>query len=158
MIQFRTDNKMKRIGIKALIILVFLYGIGKAEDARTKNPMILHPEQYIKITDWSFYVASRVAIIHHVTIENTSDIAYKNVEVRVRYYSMSYPNYGTQIGGETGILQVTLPPHSKKTYLEGGAVLGSGSSLFHADNIEVLGAVPLTDEEVPIKKSPKLNL
>jgi hypothetical protein len=147
---------MKRIGIKTLIILILLYGIGKAEEAETKNPMILHPEQYIKITDWSFYVASRVAIIHHVTIENTSDIAYKNIEVRVRYYSTSYPNYGTQVGGETGILHLTLPPHSKKSYLEGGVVLGSGSSLFYADNIEVLGAVPLTDKDN--KGFPKLEL
>lgn len=149
---------MKRMGIKALIILILLYGIGKAEEAGTKNPMVLHSEQYIKITDWSFYVASRVAIIHHVTIENTGDIPYKNIEVRVRYYSMSYSNYGTQVGGETGILYVTLPPHSKRTYLEGGAVLGSGSSLFYAGNIEVVGAVPLTDEEHSIKKSPKLEL
>ncbi|MGE5444093.1 MAG: hypothetical protein ACM3SR_05740 [Ignavibacteriales bacterium] len=149
---------MKRIIIKALIMLILLYRIGKAEEAGTKNLMILHPEQYIKVTDWSFYVASRVAIIHHVTIENTGDVPYKDVEVRVLYYSMSYSNYGTQVSGETGILHVTLPPHTKKTYLEGGAVLGSGSTLFYADNLEVLGAVPLTDEKQPIKKSPKLEL
>ncbi len=149
MIQFRVNDKMKRIGIKALIILILIYGVGKAQEAGTKNPMILHPEQYIKVTDWSFYVASRVAIIHHVTIENTGDIPYKDIEVRVRYYSTSYSNYGTQVGGETGILHVTLPPHTKKTYLEGGAVLGSGSPLFYAGNLEVLGAVPIMDKEFP---------
>jgi hypothetical protein len=106
--------------------------------------MVLHPEQYIKITDWSFYVAwNGGAIIHHVTIENTSDIAYKNIKVRVSYYSQSYSNAGTEIGGEMGILPVTLSPHSKKTYLKGGAVLGLGSNGMYAGDIEVLGAVPL---------------
>ncbi|MER3447773.1 MAG: hypothetical protein C4291_13480 [Candidatus Dadabacteria bacterium] len=148
---------MKHIGIKALIILILLYGTGKAEEARMKDSMILHPEQYIKITNWSFYVASRVAIIHHVTIENRSDIGYKDIEVRVRYYSTSYSNYRTPVGGETGILHITLPPHTKKTYIQGGAVLGSGSSLFYADNIEVLGAIPLTYGG-QIKRFPKLEL
>jgi hypothetical protein len=134
---------MKHITIEALVIFSLFCAIVRAEEIGTQNPMILHPEQYIKITDWSFYVASRVAIIHHVTIENTSDIAYKNIEVRVRYYSTSYSNYGTQVAGETGILHITLPPRSKQIYLEGGAVLGAGSSLFNADNIDVLGAVPL---------------
>ena len=137
---------MKLITIKALILLSLFYTIGQADNAVTNESMILHPEQYIKITDWSFFVPfGKVAIIHHVTIENNSDIAYKDIKVRVSYYSGSYSNYGTKIGGETGILPITVPPHSKKTYLEGGSVLGSGSSLIYAGNIEVLGAIPLTE-------------
>jgi len=137
---------MKHIRIRALVLLLTLLCVsGKAEEVKTTNPMILYPEHYIKVADWSFYVAFRTAIIHHVTIENTSDIAYKNIQVRVLYYSTSAPHYGTQVGQEIGVLPITLPPHSKKTYLEGGFVLGSGSSLFYADNIEVLGAVPVLD-------------
>jgi hypothetical protein len=136
---------MSRIIINALI-LVGLFGItGKAEEVDPRDLMIRHPELYIKITDWSLYTAFRTAIIHHVTIENTGDITYRDIKVRVRYYSTSSSNYGTMVSQETGVLRVTLPPHSKGTYLEGGAVLGSGSSLFNADNIEVLGAIPIPE-------------
>ncbi len=137
---------MKLILLNALIILSLFYTIGQADNAVTNESMILHPEQYIKITDWSFFVPfGKVAIIHHVTIENNSEIAYKDIKVRVSYYSGSYSNYGTKIGGETGILPITVPSHSKNTYLEGGSVFGSGSSLMYAGNIEVLGATPLTE-------------
>jgi uncharacterized caspase-like protein len=117
--------------------------IPKKEESETKSLMIQHPERYIKIIEKSFYVAwNGTAIIHHVTIENTSDIAYKNVKVRVSYYSES----GAEVGGQTGILPITTAPHSKKTYLDGGVVLGMGSSGMHVGDIEVLGAVPLTGE------------
>jgi len=141
---------MKRIVINALILFSLFYTIGKTEEVETTNPMILHPEWYIKITDWYLYVpvVSAVAIIHHVTIENTSDIAYKNIKVRVRYYSTSPSNYGTEISRETGVLPVTLPPHSKKTYLKGGFPLGAGSGGMYADNIEVLGSVPLLEKGI----------
>ena len=129
-----------RIAIKALIFLGLFCAVGRADEPEVINPPISHPEWYIKITDWSFYVAwGGEAIIHHVTIENTSDVAYKNIIVRVRYYSLTY---GTQVGGETGILPVLVPPHSKNTYLKAGTVLGSGSNIFRAGGIEVLGATP----------------
>ncbi|HLE25005.1 MAG TPA: hypothetical protein VI935_05075 [Thermodesulfobacteriota bacterium] len=137
---------MKTIAISGLILFTLFNLAGLSEETETPNTITMaqHPEWYIKITDWSFYATRGVGIIHHVTIENTSDIAYKNVEVRVHYYSTSTSNYGTEIGNETGVLNVVLAPHSKKTYLEGGAVFGAGSSLFNADNIEVLGALPAT--------------
>lgn len=135
---------MKTIVISGLMLFTLFNLSGLNEEKETPISMVQHPEWYIKITDWSFYATRGVGIIHHVTIENTSDIAYKNVEVKIHYYSTSASNYGTEIGNETGVLNVVLPPHSKKTYLEGGAVFGAGSSLFNADNIEVLGAVPFT--------------
>ncbi len=135
---------MKTIVISLLMLFTLFNLSGLSEEKEITTTMAQHPEWYIKITDWSFYATRGVGIIHHVTIENTSDIAYKNVEVRLHYYSTSASNYGTEIGNETGVLKVVLPPHSKKTYLEGGAVLGAGSSLFNADNIEVLGALPAT--------------
>src|SRR5919109_1423151 len=116
-------NKMKRIGMIALVLVsTILCAVGKAQEPKSTNPMILHPERYIKVTDWSLYapMPSAVAIIHHVTIENTSDIAYKDIKVRVHYYSISTSQEGTLISQETGVLPITLPHHSKKTYLEGG--------------------------------------
>jgi DNA-binding response OmpR family regulator len=101
----------------------------------------------IKITEWSLYVASGVPTIHHVTIENTNDLAYRDIKVRVHYYSQSYSNAGTtQIDGVTGILPVTLPPHSKKTYLEKGATLRVDSNSMYSmyvesRDIEILGAI-----------------
>ena len=52
---------MKRIEIITLILLTLFCVTGKAEEVETKNPMVLYPELYINITDWSFYAAARVA-------------------------------------------------------------------------------------------------
>lgn len=108
--------------------------------------MIDHPERYINISDFNVTSSwSAVAVIHHVTIENKSDITYKDIKVRVRYYDTSNPVYGTQISQETGVLPVTLPPKSKGIYLKGGSTLGAASSFMYAHEIEVLGAVPIID-------------
>ena len=139
---------MKRIPIIVLIIITLFPVNGKAQELQTQDPMILHPEWYIKVLDWSLYsVWSGVAIIHHVTIENTSDIAYKDIKVRVLYYSNSIANNGKQISQETGILPVVVPPHSKNTYLKGGSTLGASSMGMYAGYLEVLGAVPLVEQE-----------
>ena len=120
--------------------------IGKAQDVETNTSMVEHPEWYIKITDWSVYATwSAVAIIHHVTIENTSDIAYKNIKVRVFYSSTSPAQQGSTISQETGILPITLPPNSKQTYLKGGATLGAGSQFMTPTGIQVLGATPVVN-------------
>lgn len=121
-VNFNEESSQMRIGIKALILLSFFCAIGRAEELEARNPALLYPERYIKITDWSFYIAwGGEVTIHHVTIENTSDIAYKDIMVRVRYYSWTY---GTHVGGETGILPVLVPPRSKKIYLKGGPFWG----------------------------------
>ncbi len=134
-----------RIGIKVLILLSLFYTVGKAEEVETKNPIIVHPEQYIKISDWSVYGTwSAVGIIHHVTLENTGDIAYRNIKVRVYYTSTSTAQEGIIISQETGILPVTLPPHSINTYLKGGTTLGAGSQFMNPTRIEVVGATPVT--------------
>jgi hypothetical protein len=102
-----------------------------------------HPERYIKVTDWSFYVAfNGVAVIHHVIIENTSDISYKNIQVNIHYSSRT----GAQVSAEKKVLPVTLPPRSKKDYLESGFVLGAGSRDTNVQSIEVLGASPLVKD------------
>ncbi|MGH7800098.1 MAG: CHAT domain-containing protein [Thermodesulfobacteriota bacterium] len=112
----------------------------KPEELETKSLMVQYPERYIKITDWSFFVAfNGVANIHHVVIENKSDIAYKDIKVRVRYYSRAAIGAGRD---ETKTLPVTITPHSRETYLEGGFVLGAGTSDIDIKGIDVLGAVP----------------
>lgn len=112
---------------KAIIVLLLtslFCATGRSEEIDIKNLMINHPEWYIKITDWHVYAGwSCPAIIHHVTIENTSDIAYKDIKIRVLYYSTTYENYGTQISQETGVLPVVVLPHSKETYLKNGVPL-----------------------------------
>lgn len=140
---------MKTIVISLLMLFTLSNTHRLTEETQTPNTITMaqHPERYIRISDWSFYATRGVGIIHHVTIENTSNIAYKDVEVRVYYYSTSYSNFGTGISNETGVLKVFLPPNSKKTYLNEGAVFGAGSSLFEVGNIEVLGATPVTGSQ-----------
>lgn len=107
------------------------------------NTMAAHPEWYIKVTDWNVYATwSAVAIIHHVTIENNSDIEYKDVKVRVCYTSMSTGGAGSIVSQEVGVLPVTLPPRSSATYLSSGHTLGAGSTFMNAVDLQVLGATP----------------
>ncbi len=137
---------MKQVGITVLLIFCLLCINGRAEEAKNENLMTKHPEWYIKVTDWSIYsVWSGVPIIHHVTIENTSDVTYKDIKVRICYYSTSIANHGTRIGQEKGILPVTLNPRSKETYLKEGAPFGAGSSFMDFGNLEVLGATTVLD-------------
>lgn len=110
----------------------------------SSNTMAAHPEWYIKVTDWSLYATwSAVAIIHHVTIENNSDIEYKDVKVRVCYSSMSTGGAGQIVSQEVGVLPVTLPPRSKATYLPSGHTLGAASTFMNAVDLQVLGATPV---------------
>jgi len=110
----------------------------------SSNTMAAHPEWYIKVTDWNIYATwSAVAIIHHVTIENNSDIEYKNVKVRVCYSSLSSMGPGVIVSQEVGVLPVTLPPRSKQTYLTKGHTLGAGSTFMNAVDLQVLSATPV---------------
>ncbi|HEX3037294.1 MAG TPA: hypothetical protein VHT73_19595 [Thermodesulfobacteriota bacterium] len=135
---------MKHIWIITLTLIAFFSVSGKSEEVQTTNPVIQRPEQYIKITDWYVYGTwSAVAIIHHVTIENTSDIAYKDIKVRVFYTSTSTSQQGIVISQETGVLPITLPPHSKGTYLQKGTTLGVASQFMNPSRIQVLAATPV---------------
>lgn len=136
---------MKSIALSFLIMIGILCTVGKAQDVKTKNFMVEYPEWYVKITDWSVYGTwGAVAIIHHVTIENKSNLTYKDIKVRVYYTSTSASQEGIIISQETGFLPITLPPQSKETYLKGGTTLGSGSQFMTPTRIEVLGATPVS--------------
>ena len=131
------------------LIGAILIGVSFATPAYAQNysadTMRAHPERYIKISDWSVYATwGAVAIIHHVTIENTSDVEYRDVKVRVCYSSVT-SGPGTIVSQEVGVLPVTLPPGSKHTYLKKGATIGAGSQSMTAADIQVLGAVPVLE-------------
>lgn len=134
------------IGILAL--LVCLSVVSYAEETPKPDPasydsnQILHPEWYIKITDWSFYTAARVAMLSSVTIENTADVEYKDIRVKLLYSSYPYPAAGI-IATTTGLLPVTVPPKSKATYLKGGITMGAGNQDYKVMDIEVLSATPV---------------
>jgi len=152
---------MNHIATKVFIFLVLFSSIGTAHEHDAINPMIQHPEWYIKVTDWSYFAPSRVAMISHVTIENTADISYKNIKIKLNYYSTSYGSVGEQVSSTTGVLPITIPPHSKKTYLKGGMPIGMGAMSYQTKYVQVLGAVPVVKdflENFTDIKKPKLTL
>ncbi len=131
--------------MKFLIISAFLILISStfltASDLNNNEIKYMekHPASYIRIHDYTVYATwSSVAILHNVTIENTSDITYENIKVRIFYSSLNRP--GNVISQEAGIIPVTVPPHSKNTYLRGGIPFGGGSQAMNAVDIQVLGA------------------
>ena len=134
---------MNHLATKLFILLVLFSPLAKAQDMEPTISMKQHPEWYIKVTDWSYFVALRVAMISNVTIENTADIAYKDILIKLNYYSTSYGSVGQQVSSTTAVLPVTIPPHSKKTYLKGGMPIGLGAQSYQTKYVQVLGAVPV---------------
>jgi len=137
---------MKKIILTLLLLqIIFLVPSSFAQETDYgANTMAAHPEWYIKVTEWSVYATwSAVAIIHHVTIENKSDIEYKDVKVRVSYSSDSTGGAGQIVSQEVGVLPVTLPPRSKNTYLSSGHTLGAASTFMNPVDLQVLTATPV---------------
>ena len=139
---------MMRIS-KAIIIAAVILGFavpGIAQDAPlpTSN-QVLHPEWFIKVDDWSFFNAARVGMLSSVVIENTADIAYKDIQVKISMYTNSPPAVGQTIATNTAVLPITLPPKSKKKYLKGGIPVGGGSVAYRVSDIQVLSATPITN-------------
>ncbi len=84
--------------------------------AETENQKS-NSSQELKITDWSFVAAWGMSTMHNVTIENTSDVTYKDIKVSLDYY---VSNNLTKPIRATIVLPVTVPAHSKNTYLKKG--------------------------------------
>jgi len=145
---------MKKLsGLYILLALLFSISlITYAEDAsEDENPasynsnQITHPEWFIKITDWSYFAPARVAMLSSVKIENTADIAYKDIKVRLLFTSSSGPAVGQTIATTQGVLPVTVPPKNTDTYLKGGITMGAGNQGYRVSDIQVLSATPITD-------------
>lgn len=131
--------------MKFLAIFAFFFLISPSilkayeSDSNEIKYMKKHPASFIKIHDYNVYATwSSVAILNNVIIENTGDIAYENIKVRICYSSLSRP--GNVISQEVGIIPVTIPPKSKNTYLNAGIPFGGGSQAMNAVDIQVLGA------------------
>ncbi|MDA2921543.1 hypothetical protein MYX76_18960, partial [Desulfobacterota bacterium AH_259_B03_O07] len=106
--------------MKSFFLIIFLFlstisGNSIAEEVKPKESMILHPEWYLKVVDFSYYIAARVAIFSSFKIENTADIAYKDIKVKAYYYSTFPGSVGQIVSSTGGNLPITVPPHSKKT-------------------------------------------
>ena len=144
------------------ILLILFSPLAKAQELKATISMIRHPEWYLKVTDWSYFVAwVGVAMISNVTIENTADIAYKDIKIKLNYYSTSYGSVGQQVSSTTAVLPITIPPRSKNTYLKGGMPIGMGSQSYQTKYVQVLGAVPVEKDSVGSfgkTKKPKLTL
>jgi hypothetical protein len=135
---------MNHKATKLVILLVLFSPLAKAQDIEPSISMKQRPEWYIKVTDWSYFVAwVGVAMISNVTIENTADIAYKDIKIKLNYYSTSYGSVGQQVSSTTTVLPITIPPHSKNTYLKSGMPIGMGAQSYQTKYVQVLGAVPI---------------
>ena len=124
----------------AISLVVMLMSLGEAAALDDGNE-----HTGIKITDYSFYAAWGMSTMHHVTIENPTDVAYKTLKVKIDYYLSYYP---TEPYTATLVLPVNLEPNSKKTYFEKGLpsliVNPNGIYGMHllAGKIEVVEAIP----------------
>lgn len=135
---------MYNIASKLFILLALFSPVAKAQELKVSISMMQHPEWYIKVTDWSYFVAwVGVAMISNVTIENTADIAYKDIKIKLNYYSTSYGSVGQQVSSTTVVLPITVPPRSKGTYIRGGMPIGMGAQSYQTKYVQVLEAVPL---------------
>ena len=137
---------MIKTTLLALLILINAPVLINAETkAESRQDMIDNPGKYLKITDWKFYIAARVAIIQHITIENTADLDYKKIKVKVDYYS-NYPKYNKYVSSTSGVLPIIVKANSSDVYLRGGSTLGAGSMGYEAKNIRILSAEAVLEE------------
>jgi len=145
---------MKKLtGLYILFALLFSFSLlsyaedtTEAEDPASYNSnQITHPEWFLKITNWSYFAPARVAMLSSVKIENTADIAYKDIKVRLIFNSSSGPAVGQTIATTQGVLPVTVPPKSADTYLKGGITMGAGKQSYIVSDIQILSATPITD-------------
>ena len=153
---------MYNIASKLFILLALFSPVAKAQELKVSISMMQHPEWYIKVTDWSYFVAwVGVAMISNVTIENTADIAYKDIKIKLNYYSTSYGSVGQQVSSTTVVLPITVPPRSKGNYIRGGMPIGMGAQSYQTKYVQVLEAVPLGKDSAgnfTRTKKPKLTL
>ncbi len=104
---------------------------------------VTHPEWFIKVIDWSFFTAARVAMLSSVVIENTADVAYKDIKIKLIYTTYSGTAVGQTIATDTKVLPITVPPNSNEKYLKGGITIGAGNQNYRVSEIQVLSATPV---------------
>ncbi len=139
-----TQNKIKPTCFFVLLIsLLFIFPTGVSSQEANIQDMKKNPQRYIEIEKWGFYVAARVAIVHHLKIKNNASIPYKDIKIKVNYGSTSPSTYGNTVSFEQAVLKITLPPNSTGEYLKSGYPIGGGSVNMTGKSIEVISAVPV---------------
>ncbi len=108
-----------------------------------ESNQVLHPEWFIKVVDWSFFTAARVTMLSSVVIENTADVAYKDIKIRLLYTTYAGIAVGQTIATDTKVLPVKVPPNSTDKYLKGGITIGAGNQDYRVSEIQVLSATPI---------------
>ena len=138
-------RKLTKLGFYFLLLSATLLVLPGGLNSREANieDMKKNPQRYIEIEKWGFYVAARVAIVHHLVIKNSASIPYKDIKIKVNYGSTSPSNYGNTVSFEQAVLKITLPPDSTGEYLRSGYPIGAGSVNMIGKSIEVLSAVPV---------------
>ncbi|NIP31521.1 MAG: hypothetical protein GTO02_18465 [Candidatus Dadabacteria bacterium] len=131
---------MKKSNVLIVFISIFLLSI----IAYSKNSNGIYDSDLlsdkIEVVDWKFYVASRVAILYNLTLENKSSHTFEDIKIKVNYYS-TYPSaYGKKIGQQAKLLNIKLPPNSRKTFFKEGYPIGAGSQGLIAKNLEIISA------------------
>jgi len=139
-----TKKKLKLSCYVVIVSLLFAFipGAASSQEANIED-MKKNPQRYIEIEKWGFYVAARVAIVHHLIIKNNASIPYKDIKIKVNYGSTSPSTYGNTVSFEQAVLKITLPPDSTGEYLRSGYPIGGGSVNMTGKSIEVLSAVPV---------------
>lgn len=131
---------MKKISIFIILPSLILFSFTNLIASNNIKDMKENPDRYIQVHDWGFYAVARVAILHHLTLKNESSLTYRDVKIRVNYYSTNPTNYGNKISQQEAVLKIIVPPKSKKTYLESGLPIGAGSHHMMAKNLEIISA------------------
>ncbi|MGH7900990.1 MAG: hypothetical protein ACRENZ_04565 [Thermodesulfobacteriota bacterium] len=104
-------------------------------------------EPVIRISGSSFFVALGGIVVHSFNIENKDHIAYKDIKVRVRYFS----NARTEVGSKTLVLPMVILPNRSRSYTNEGELIQDtsngayGSTGAYSAKIEFLGAAPVID-------------
>ncbi len=139
------NKKNLKIAFYVVIISSIFSLLPQGVFAQNENieDMKKNPQRYIEIEKWGFYVAARVAIVHHLVIKNKASIPYKDIKIKVNYGSTSPSTYGNTVSFEQAVLKITLPPDSTGEYLKSGYPIGGGSVNMTGKSIEVLSAVPV---------------
>ena len=134
-------NRPNKLLILFIFTAIFIVSFSaNAQDVINIEDMKKNPQDYIEIEKWGFYVAARVAIVHHLKIKNSSLLTYKRVKIRVNYGSTHPTTYGNTVSFEEAVLPIELPPESTRTYLKSGYPIGAGSVSLLGKSIEVLSA------------------
>ncbi|MFI5321981.1 MAG: hypothetical protein ACHQ6U_00290 [Thermodesulfobacteriota bacterium] len=97
------------------------------------------PDEDIQVADfkWGGGVTGTIGIIDEITLQNSSDITYTNIELKIEFYSFKE---GTPMFSNKAFIKDVLPANSKKTFRNIKA--GYLNAIPQEVKIDVITAVP----------------